>query len=166
MKSLFLIRHGKAAGREHYRHDADRPLTADGSAEVAACGRALARMVRLDVMLSSPLVRARQTAALFAAAYDPAPPIHLLNELAPVEDVDALLILAAHQRGHAIALVGHEPDMSMLTSYLLTGRANVQVDFAKAMVCQIDFEGRELAGGAGILRCLIPAPVLRAAGAK
>ena len=84
MKMLFIIRHGKAAARGDYLSDADRPLTDEGIEEMQAVGRALARLTDISVVLTSPLVRARQTAEQVVAGFDPAPKLIVLDQLGSV----------------------------------------------------------------------------------
>ncbi|MDD4890161.1 MAG: phosphohistidine phosphatase SixA [Phycisphaerae bacterium] len=163
MKSLFLIRHGKAGSRSEYARDAERPLTEEGAHEAALCGRGLAKIAAIDVMFTSPLIRARQTAELFAQGFTPQPTISVIDELAPVNSPARLLKIVNAAGAESVALVGHEPDMSSLTSWLLTGQGIVAVEFKKAMVCRIDFEG-EAAAGEGTLAWLIPAKVMRTTG--
>src|SRR5216117_2188783 len=82
---LYLVRHGLAEERgDAWPDDAKRPLTEKGMASMRKEARALARLgVVLDVVLSSPLVRTRQTAEIVAAALDPRPPIVSVDSLTP-----------------------------------------------------------------------------------
>src|SRR3954467_5237920 len=82
---LYLLRHGIAEERgEKWPDDTKRPLTEDGMARFRKAARALARVgVEVDVVLTSPLVRTRQTAEIFAAAFTPHPAVVTLDALAP-----------------------------------------------------------------------------------
>src|SRR5215831_197688 len=82
---LYLIRHGLAEERgEAWPDDTKRPLTPQGMARLRRAARALARVgVPVDVVLTSPLVRTRQTSELLAAAFIPRPPIVNTDALAP-----------------------------------------------------------------------------------
>ena len=82
---LYLIRHGVAEERgDAWPDDAKRPLTEDGIARMRKSARGLARLgVTFDVVLTSPLVRARQTADIVASAFDPRPSIVTIDSLAP-----------------------------------------------------------------------------------
>ena len=113
---VLVIRHAQAVpqGTRDLR-DADRPLTADGERRFRATALALARVVpNPEVLLTSPLLRARQTATLLAAAW---------TELEPAlasGSVDAILrALEQHARGATVVLVGHEPTVSALLGELL-----------------------------------------------
>ena len=121
---LLLLRHGIAEEPAADRRDEERRLTGEGRRklrEVVEGMRALA--LPIDVILASPLRRARETAAIVAAGYD-------LDEsavvdtpaLAPGGGADAVFAaLHAHANANAILLVGHQPDLGELASTLLVG---------------------------------------------
>ena len=107
---LYLIRHGLAAERgEAWPDDAKRPLTERGMSRSRKGARGLARLgVPLDIVLTSPLVRTRQTAEIVAAAFDPRPPLVNVDGLAPGGSYQAVLADLEKQSKRArIALVGH-----------------------------------------------------------
>jgi phosphohistidine phosphatase len=137
---LYLIRHGLAAERgPAWPDDSKRPLTSRGIAVMRREGRGLKALgVGFDVIISSPLVRARQTAEAVAEAFTPKPPIVLSDALAPAGAHAAVLQdLARHARKERIALVGHEPNLGELAARLL-GLRNA-VPFKKGAVCRLDF---------------------------
>jgi phosphohistidine phosphatase len=109
---LYLIRHGKAAAGAS---DAERPLTADGADEMRRVARRLTKLgVAFDATLSSPLVRALETADLLAEA-GIAGAVEACPALAPGGTLDEALgdVARRHARGaERIALVGHEPTLS------------------------------------------------------
>jgi len=138
---LYLIRHGIAEDRgEAWPDDAKRPLTAEGAARLKKSARALVRLgVTFDVVLTSPLVRTRQTAELIAAALTPKPPIVNTDALVPGASPGALFAeLEKHTRRKSIALVGHEPGIGELAARLLGTRR--PIEFKKGGVCRIDVE--------------------------
>ena len=114
---VLVIRHAHAAQQTPGIPDAERPLTAEGERGFRAAARGLARLVRPDVLLTSPLRRARQTAAIAAAAWGaieatPAPAL-------ASGDVAAILeTLEMHPLDATVAMVGHEPTVSALVSQL------------------------------------------------
>jgi len=111
---LYLIRHGLAEDRgEAWPDDSKRPLTEDGMSRLRKQARGLARLgVTLDIVLTSPLVRARQTAEIVAAGLDPRPNLATIDSLAPDGTYQAVMAdLEKHTRKGRIALVGHEPDI-------------------------------------------------------
>lgn len=136
---LFLVRHGVAVdgiGGE-IKSDAQRPLTPDGRDEVEQVAKGLRRSgIRLNHLVSSPLVRARQTAAVFADEFGMA--VEICDALAPGGDTQYLYAFLKGKKGDSIALFGHEPDMSDLAQELLG--VEFKIPFKKAGVCRIDVE--------------------------
>jgi phosphohistidine phosphatase len=107
---LYLIRHGVAAERgEEYPDDSKRPLTSDGIARLRKEAKALDALdVTFDVILSSPLVRARQTADVFAEVMKSKPPVQTIDALTPAGGPAAVVHeLGRYMRKERIALVGH-----------------------------------------------------------
>lgn len=104
---ILLLRHGEAEP-DQGDGDAARRLTTKGEAQSVAAGRAIARIgLKVDLCLTSPRVRARDTAALACQALDLEPEI---SEPIGVGDYDTLDLVAG--RGNVL-LVGHEPVLSM-----------------------------------------------------
>lgn len=137
---LYLIRHGVAAERgEEFPDDSKRPLTAEGVARLRKEAKALEGLdVGFDQILSSPLVRARQTAEVFAEELKGKPPIANTDALTPAGSPGAVIQeLAKHMRKARIALVGHEPNMGELAAFLIG--AKVALPFKKGAICRIDF---------------------------
>lgn len=138
---LYLIRHGLAAARgDDYPDDAKRPLTPDGAARLRREARGLQALgVVLDQILTSPLVRAKQTAEVLAQVQDDKPPIAQVEALAPGgTPAQVVNALAEYSRRKAIALVGHEPNMGELAAKLLGTRTAIA--FKKGGICRIDFD--------------------------
>lgn len=159
---LYLIRHGVAEERgERWPDDSKRPLTADGMARMEKTARGLARLdIEFDVVLTSPLVRTRQTADILAAEIDAHPPIVNVDALAPGGDYAAIIaVLEKHARRQRIALVGHEPGIGELAARLIGSRH--PIEFRKGAVARIDLD--EIPpNGPGDLRWLLPSKFLRA----
>ena len=90
---LYFIRHGVAEERgDAWPDDNKRPLTDEGMSRMRKAMRGLARMgVSLDVVLTSPLVRARQTADIVAGGIDPRPSIVSIDSLAPAGSYAAVI---------------------------------------------------------------------------
>ena len=158
---LYLIRHGSAEPRgDAWPDDAKRPLSEDGMSRLKKEARGLARLdVAVDVVLSSPLVRTKQTAEIVAAALDSRPPIVNVDSLAPGGSYAALVAdLEKHARKHAIALVGHEPGIGELAARLIGSRH--PIEFKKGAVCRIDLD--EIPpSGPGDLRWMLTPKILR-----
>jgi phosphohistidine phosphatase len=139
---LYLVRHAIAAERgDEWPDDTKRPLTERGVSrfkEVVAGLRWLD--VALDEIITSPLVRAKQTADLLAAGMEHKPVVRLLDALAPgYAPATVITQLAKLARGSRIALVGHEPDLGELAAHLVGGAR--AMPFRKGGVCRIDVEG-------------------------
>ena len=159
---LYLIRHGLAEERgDAWPDDGKRPLTEDGMESMRKEARGLARLgVVLDVVLSSPLVRARQTAELVAGGLEPRPPIINVESLTPDGSYAAVVAdLEKHARKRRIALVGHEPAIGELAARLIGSRHSFE--FKKGAVCRIDVEAIP-PSGPGNLRWLLTPKVLKA----
>ena len=137
---IYLVRHGVAEERSvKWPDDSKRPLTADGMSKMKKAARGLERVgVTFDVVLSSPLVRARQTADIVAAELDSHPAIVNIESLAPGAAYNALLAdLEKHARkGTRIALVGHEPGIGELAARLVGSRH--PIEFKKGAIARID----------------------------
>src|SRR5262245_38033322 len=122
---LYLVRHAIAEDRgESWPDDAKRPLLPEGMQRMKRAMRGLARIdVTIDVVLTSPYVRTKQTAEIVAAALDPHPPIVTSDALAPGGTYAALMAdLEKQARKNFIALVGHEPGIGELAARLIGSR--------------------------------------------
>jgi phosphohistidine phosphatase len=136
MLHLYLIRHADAVPRTDPTYaDDDRPLTELGKSQSRELGEALTEHgVRFDVILCSRLPRAQQTVeALLATLPEPKPPVVYTDELLPGFKPRKLDRELSRQAGEAIALVGHEPDLSRYTARLI-GSKKACMDLAKAGV--------------------------------
>lgn len=159
--ALYLIRHGIAAERgPRYPDDTKRPLTKKGVAALEEEARALEALgVTFDVIVTSPLVRTRQTADVFADLSKGDPAIVESDALAP-DGTPAAVIreIAAHKRKDTIALVGHEPNLGELAATLIG--AATPLEFKKGGICRIDVEGT-LPRDPGRLRWFVPPRILK-----
>jgi phosphohistidine phosphatase len=158
---LYLIRHGVAEPRsDAWPDDAKRPLTESGASRCRKIGRGLGRLgVSFDIMLTSPLVRARQTAEMIGSELAPVPTIVHVDSLAPGGTYQAVLNdLEKHSRRERIALVGHEPFIGELAARLIGTRHPIA--FKKGAVCRIDVESLP-PGGSGALRWFLAPRMIR-----
>jgi phosphohistidine phosphatase len=157
MLHLYLIRHADAVphGDPNYAEN-DRPLTDLGRKQAEALGKALAdHGVQFDVILCSPLPRAQQTVeGLLAGTPGAKPPVEYTAELAPGAKRRKLDREVVKHVGQAIALVGHEPDLSEYAARLI-GSKKANLAMAKAGVACVACQ--EPPGkGCGSLMWLIP----------
>ena len=158
---LYLIRHGVAAERgENYPDDTKRPLTNGGVQKLRKEAKALVALdITLDVILTSPLVRARQTAELVAAAFRNPPAIVTMASLTPGSAHNAIIEdLSKQHRRHHLALVGHEPGIGELAGRLIGLRR--PLEFRKGAICRIDVAALPPAGP-GQLRWFLTPRILR-----
>jgi phosphohistidine phosphatase len=161
---LYLIRHGVAAERgENYPDDTKRPLTNEGVQKLRKEAKAFVELdIVFDVILTSPLVRTRQTAEIVAAAFRNAPPIVNMASLAPGSSHNAIIEeLSKQHRRHRIALVGHEPGIGELAGRLIGVRR--PLEFKKGAVCRIDVTALPPTGS-GQLRWFLTPRILRKIG--
>jgi len=118
---LFLIRHAHAAEGALY-DDGERPLTAEGRRAALEVGASLARQgVKLDLIVSSPLVRAVETAELVAVSVDYDGELEILPDLLPEGATGSMIERAIKRNAKRarVALVGHLPSMGHLLGALL-----------------------------------------------
>jgi phosphohistidine phosphatase len=158
---LYLVRHGLAAERgEDYPDDSKRPLTSGGIARLRKEAKALTALdVDFDLIISSPLVRAKQTADTLATSMPSHPEVAFSDALAPAGTPAALFQeLGRHMRKGRIALVGHEPSMGELAARLIGART--PFEFKKGGICRIDFEVFP-PKGVGQLRWFVTPKMLR-----
>lgn len=159
---IYLVRHGVAEERGvKWPDDSKRPLTADGMSKMRKSARGLDRVgVKIDVILSSQLVRARQTADILSAELDAHPPIVNVESLAPGATAAALVAdLEKHVRkGTRIALVGHEPGIGELAARLIGSRH--AIEFKKGAIARIDLDEIPPTGP-GDLRWLMTSKFMR-----
>ncbi len=164
---LYLVRHGIAYDPDpaQWPDDKDRPLTPEGEKRFKQVARGLREVVpSVSVVLSSPWARAWRTAELLEKeAHWPAPVAcaALESGRSPAELLQAL---QPFNGSAGVALVGHEPNMHELASYLLTADTDhAQLEFRKGGVAHLELgEGSPRPGAARLVWLLTP-KVLRAA---
>ena len=159
---LYLVRHAIAAERgPNYPDDRERPLTSEGIARFKQAVEGLKGFdVKLEIVLTSPLLRASHTAELLVAGIGGKPRLDTLDALAPGGRVTQVLeaITKASKKAHHIAIVGHEPDLGELAAKLL--RARGTIEFKKGAVACLELDGA-MPTGPGTLRWLLPPRALR-----
>jgi phosphohistidine phosphatase len=162
---LLVVRHAIAFERDARRwpDDGERPLSPQGVARARKAAAGLRRLVGApERVLSSPLVRAQQTAAILTEIAD-WPRATRCPELAPGSTPEALLSVLRRMPQTRIAVVGHEPGLGRLLAVALPGTASAHAfRFRKMGTAHLSFPGSARARGAR-LEWLVPAKVLRAA---
>jgi len=158
-----LLRHGIAVERDEWKgQDEDRPLTKLGAKRVA---QVAAGLIRLDVqpthVLSSPLIRAIETAKIAHRLLRVRSAVQIVDELLPDAPPDRLLsILHDLPPESCVICVGHEPQLGMAASVLLSGRASASFPLKKAGACLIELP-MPVKPGRGVLRWWLTSSQLR-----
>ena len=162
---LFLLRHGLAVerGTRGFEDDATRPLTPKGRRQLRKIGAAIKKLEPdFDLILSSPFMRAKQTAEIVAASLKLKKYLKFSNALAP-GGAPSILIRQLEREKPApgkILLVGHEPDLSQLVSLLTTGGPHLELDFKKSGLCKVE-TGKLRAGKCASLAWLLTPKQMR-----
>lgn len=162
---VYLVRHGVAAdlSADGPRTDADRPLTDEGRArfsEAAQCYATL--MVEPDRVVSSPLVRARQTAEILCEKLGFGGALEESEQLvysAPPTRAVALLQAELLAHSDSVVLVGHEPHLGSLLGLLVSGSDRAPVPLSKGMCAAVEI--REPQSMIGKLRFALSQKVAR-----
>jgi phosphohistidine phosphatase len=150
---LLIVRHAIAFDRDRnrWRDDADRPLSPAGIRRARKAAAGLKKLTaRPGRVLTSPLVRARQTARILTdvAGW---PPADEVPELSPGEPALAVLELLSRERAQLTAVVGHQPELGhLLGACLLGGGGLLPIEMKKNAVACVSFTGRPRAGHAAL----------------
>jgi len=151
---IYFLRHGEA--EEHPSlHDSERPLTDAGNRQATAAGQLLKGEVRkVELILTSPLLRARQTAESVQheiGTVSIQPTEHLVSSSNPRKIIQELQKI----RERTVLLVGHEPHLSETIALLLAGASRSIVEMKKCSLACVSTPD-PVKDGSGILRWLIP----------
>jgi phosphohistidine phosphatase len=163
---LLLVRHGPAGDRKEWaaegKDDFLRPLTPEGRRKTAEACRGLRRLVvGPEAMATSPLVRAVETADRLARAFD-VPAAEELPALEPGRAPREVLPWLVDRRGLGlVVLVGHEPHLGTLASWLLAGRTAPFLVLKKGGACLLDLGDDPRPGWARLHWALAPAQLRR-----
>lgn len=158
---ILVVRHGEAGDAEEFvrggRPDHLRPLTARGRKRMWLAARGLAReMPSIDILATSPYVRAVQTAEILSMAYGDIA-IQQIAQLESGAPPEPLLEWLAERPAEAcVMLVGHMPDLARLVTSLVCNGENPVLKIKKGGACLVNFDGH-LQPEKGILRWLMDA---------
>jgi phosphohistidine phosphatase len=137
---VYLLRHAIAVerGTAAYPND-DRPLTEQGKEKMSKAAKGMAKLIpSIDLILSSPMIRAHDTAKIAARALRAENKLEMCTELAPGGPLKNLMIhLAKYRSLQSIMLVGHQPDLGYVAGVLL-GSEGATVEFKKGSLCCIE----------------------------
>ena len=149
---LLIIRHAIAFERDSARwaDDAARPLSPAGIRRSRKAAAGLKDLCKVpDRFLSSPLIRAKETAKILTEVAG-WPAAEIAPELTPGKGAAAVLTRLAKDRSKRIALVGHQPDLSALLAACLLNDSSVPIEMKKNAVACLSFDGRARAGSAAL----------------
>jgi phosphohistidine phosphatase len=140
--TLYILRHAQAG--EHVAGAADdlRHLTADGRRRMRQAVSGMRHLgLRLDALITSPLPRAAETAALVAQSYRSCPRPQVMKALAcRVPAADAVAALTPFAAQNNVMIVGHEPQLRTIASILLTGLSDsLRIQLKKGGCLVLDF---------------------------
>ena len=139
--NLYVIRHAIAVdeGTPDYESDSERPLTEKGRKKMRQVAKGLRNLgVEFDLILSSPYVRARETAEILADVFKMKKNLAFSDNLIPLGNPE-LLIGEVNEKYSvdSLALVGHEPYLSILVGLLVAENAKVDITLKKGGVCYL-----------------------------
>lgn len=159
---LYLIRHGLAGESGTYPNDDERPLTAAGYQKTQQVAQRLVALdLQFDLLLTSPLVRARQTAEILLAA-GLSPTLEIAPDLASGDLAHWLTWLQGWQPGthRRLALVGHEPSLSEWAEHLAFGQARGVLQLKKAGIIALSVPDQHDTVGRSVIFWLTPPRLL------
>jgi len=162
---LYLLRHAIAGERDAARYPDDRlrPVTTEGRRRMSEAARGMKRYgVTCDLILTSPLARAHQTAQIVSQVLG-GPEPRLCEALAPGGSITSILESIGSARSiKDVMLVGHEPGLSQMAGVLISAQqSGPRLELKKGGLCIVEFDGRPEPGG-GTLTLLAKPGMLRA----
>ncbi|MCU1335379.1 MAG: putative phosphohistidine phosphatase, SixA [Bryobacterales bacterium] len=157
---IYVLRHGEAEARETGRADRDRKLTANGKRDLKAVLK-IARKAEVapDVILTSPLVRAQETAAIAAQVLGCKRVVETRNLLPGSSPELVWKEIGSYQKTEQILVAGHEPHLGSLIGLLL--EAPVMVDLKKGSLVRIATKER-IGPPRGVLKWMITPKIAKA----
>ena len=146
---IYFLRHSDPFPKgPKYREDSLRPLTSEGKKQAKLIARFL-QGIQFDVILSSPYVRAEQTAQVLADRLGAK--IKIAEELSPGFNLSKLPgLIVSYKKSERVILVGHEPDFSDTVKKMVGGKAELEIRKGGLAVVEVEAE-RTLTSGKLIL---------------
>lgn len=163
---LYLLRHAIAAeaGIGNLTADSERPLTEEGKKRMVRIARAMRKLgLSFDLILSSPYLRARETADVVAVEFGLENALELTPYLEPGQKLERIvsLVRTRSKDSPAILLVGHEPALSALIAVLLGGDTSIGITMKKAGLCRLRVDSLRYGKCATLEWLLAPRHLLR-----
>ncbi len=136
---LYIVRHAIAVeeGTPAYEDDSQRPLTDTGRKKMKKIVKGLRQLdIKFDRILTSPYMRARDTAEILASGFKMKKEIAFSDNLIPPGNFDKLIDEIVEKYAvNSLALVEHEPMLSRFISFLMTGNPEAAITLKKGGVC-------------------------------
>lgn len=154
---LLILRHAVAEKRNSrlYKLDSKRPLTPKGAKQMKVNAKNLRKAgISFDRIVTSPYVRASQTADIVADVYGiNKKKTYISNNLIPEKPFDRLVSELRHlwRRDKNLLLVGHEPHLSQFISYLLIGQPVIPMILKKGGLCQLTMSDKSAMPGSAYM---------------
>jgi phosphohistidine phosphatase len=146
---LLIVRHGLAGDKTKWKGpDSERPLTKEGRQKFKKAAKGLAELEDVDLVVTSPFLRALQTAELLSE--EAGAPLRKLPELSPGRRPEEVLAPLAQLQESVVAVVGHEPGLGRLVS-LLCAAGGLRLKMKKGGAALVDCGGRPRQAAATLL---------------
>ncbi len=141
--NLFVLRHGLAVEQSipSFKLDRDRPLTSEGRKKTERIAALLKQLeINFDIILTSPYLRARQTADIVSDALGASKALVISQNLVPGTSLRRVVEELNERRTQITnaLIVGHEPDLSGLISVLVTGKPGLALELKKGGLCKLE----------------------------
>jgi phosphohistidine phosphatase len=163
---LLVIRHGIAEDPSTAvaasPDDSGPSLSKEGEQLMKGVAAGLRELVeQIDVIGASPLLRAQQTAQIVAKAYNDLP-ISTVEDLLPESDPPALMTWLRQQATvNVVAIVGHQPNLGLVVTWLMSGVKASRVALTKGGTCLLEFSSSVSPGNGTLQWLLTPSQLLR-----
>lgn len=144
MLELYIIRHGLAGKRlQDETDDEARPLKKKGKERMKGIAKGLKDLgICFDRVLTSPLIRAKESAEIVHACCSDAKEVTVTNLLKPGSTYNNLIrFLNKLKKSKRVAIVGHEPFLSDFASYCLSKSKSSFINFKKGGVLMLEIDG-------------------------
>jgi phosphohistidine phosphatase len=162
---LYILRHAIAGDRESFDGpDSERPLTKEGAKKMKRVAKELEKLdLKFDLILSSPFVRAKETAEIMADEFHSENLLKFSSHLKVGGDPSALVheVNTRYKQFSRILLVGHEPYLSGLISMLVSGKNDLSITMKKGGICKLSVGSLHYGRCATLEWLMAPAQIIK-----
>ncbi len=162
---LYILRHAIAGERESFDGpDSERPLTKEGAKKMKRIAKELKKLdIKFDLILSSPFLRAKETAEIMAEEFHRENVLKFSSNLRVGGNPAALVheINTGYKKFGSILLVGHEPCLSGLILMLVSGKTDLAITMKKGGICKLSVESLRYGRCATLEWLMAPAQIIR-----